>query len=473
MKPRLMFIVLAALVLCAGTVHADNDNIAISADRSMMSVDHGKSAFLEINLSSKIDDILVFSIKDTKTWISLNEQQLRVNASERNTVRLYATPTKDVFPVSYRIEVIAQSSATGEKKSLVLFISVIKAEYDIMFKDLVVTGEFRPTGKINIVPSVKNSRSITVPDVEVKLELLSSTRKIISETRGMFAKIEPNETASINISWSLPKNLPDGKYTLAATVVVDGNNLDEMESDTFQVQKVGIIELTESVSFGFIGVGEKFVYENVGNDKNDSLTLEKDLGGLATLYVGTEPTEEKDGKYIWTFSVAVGETKTIEYYINYLLIIIVVIIIAAIAWYVLNAIMTVYLSKKILHQKKIEDGTQFTVGVEIKNNTGRQINDIVIRDFVPSVFKFLRTATSIKPIERRTPVGTELIWRIRDMGRGETRVVSYAIQSTIGVTGQLRLPAASARYRYKALRLKRDSNTPVLGETDKDARNIS
>ena len=122
---------------------------------------------------------------------------------------------------------------------------------------------------------------------------------------------------------------------------------------------------------------------------------------------------------------------------------IVVVLIAV--WLFFFKIRTLKIKKFMLEKKFIEEGEEFTVGIELSNASGRKVDDLTVRDFVPSVFEF-KEGEGPKPVRKKTAAGTELTWKVKDLHKNEERILSYKILPVFGVHGTVRLPQASASF---------------------------
>ena len=55
---------------------------------------------------------------------------------------------------------------------------------------------------------------------------------------------------------------------------------------------------------------------------------------------------------------------------------------------------------------------------------------------------------TIKPDKVQDGIkGKRLVWRINELARGEERIISYRIQTKMGIVGKLVLPATVVRYK--------------------------
>ncbi|MBU0953524.1 MAG: hypothetical protein KKA90_03840 [Nanoarchaeota archaeon] len=83
--------------------------------------------------------------------------------------------------------------------------------------------------------------------------------------------------------------------------------------------------------------------------------------------------------------------------------------------------------------------------IEVRNPIGRRIKNVMVRDTVSPLAELDDTAyESVKPVVRKTPDGTELVWNLGDMAPRETRLLSYKVNTLVG--GALKMPPARMRY---------------------------
>ncbi len=459
MKTYALLLLLALLIL-GSVIPVSALSLELSSEKENYVVSQGEKEIIEFNLFSFHDDRIIMSVKDVKAWMSLAEIQPKVDANQNKTMQLLLEPNFKTTPGVYKINIIGTSQLTGDKSELELYISLLSSTDSVIIERIIVDGEFKPFTDIMFTTSIKNGKSVTLHGLKVNLTLLRNNIYIDS-TVGIIDTVTYNSTTDINFTMKLGKNIPSGVYTIRAKLY-DGNILlDETDSPDFSIKSVPLFDRKDGINIGFIGVGPRIVIENVGNVKG-STSVEEDLGFLSFLYTGDAPQTKEGDVYKWTFELDPGQTVTVSYYINYLPIILVILIILGIIWYVLTFMFTVKLRKYIMNQKKLEDGAQFTIGIEITNETMNDINDVVVRDFVPHIFN-LENQTTIKPVKKKTPLGTELIWRLDKLRKGDARVISYTVKSKIGVSGSVRLGSSNVRYKYKGMRFLKDSNEVALG----------
>ncbi|MDI6721624.1 MAG: hypothetical protein QMD85_04490, partial [Candidatus Aenigmarchaeota archaeon] len=261
---------------------------------------------------------------------------------------------------------------------------------------------------------------------------------------------------------SLPGRAEDGDYEISVTLSYDAESKSKKAS--FIVARKPIIkERTEKFSL-LLGYGRRIIVSNEGNFAKDFYDVEHDVSPFDAMFIsGSEPLSKADGKFIWRFiSINPGEEKTVVYFVDYSPLFIIVIAIIIAIWAVLFKLRSIRIRKYIIQKKFIEEGEEFTVGIDIRNGTGRKVGEMTVTDFVPSVFEF-RHEHGPKPKKKKTAMGTELTWVLRDLYAHEERVLSYKLIPVFGVHGNLTLPPAKASLKHAGIRTEMKSLAPRLG----------
>ncbi len=461
MKYNILFCITVAIFLVTILVPVHAASLILDAENENIAVSQGATKSLELSLFTYHDDRIILSLKDSKEWMSLNVVQPRLNKSENMTIELLLSPNFKTTPGVYKIDIIATSQLTGDKSIKIIYISLLEGTETIVIENIIVDGKFEPFSDVLISTMVRNGKSVTLHGLTVNLTLFNSTGSVVGISSDIIETLQFNSTIENNFTMKLGKGISSGIHKVRA-IIYDGNiKLDEQISPDFTIKSMFVEYREDPIHLGILGIGKKIVIENVGNE-NGAVNIEEDVGILAFLYTGDAPHSKEGSIYKWSFELEPSQSITVQYYTNYLPIIVLILILGVIFWYVFTIIFTVKLSKRIMHQRKLEDGAQFTIGIEVQNETLNDINDVVIRDFIPHIFTVENQAT-IKPLKKKTPFGTELIWRLDKIKKGDARVISYTIRSKIGISGTIRLASSNVRYKYKGMRFKKESNGVEMG----------
>jgi len=218
--------------------------------------------------------------------------------------------------------------------------------------------------------------------------------------------------------------------------------------------------------FGFT---KTITIRNDGNAEADIVTITNDISAVeGVFYSGDLPARAEDGRYVWLVrGVAPGTVLTIEYKVDYTSLFAFMLAMIILGWVLFFKLRTVRIKKYIIQKKELEEGEEFTVGVEVRNASGSKKDEITVRDFIPPVFEF-KSAQSPEPTRKKTAAGVELTWKLKGVHHREERLVSYKIVPLFGVHGTIRLPRASATFKLNKREMTNHSTYAVIGIATED-----
>jgi len=433
------------------------------ADFSLTSIDsitviQGSTKYFNLVLKSDKTDRYSISVINGKPWISILEPQPIVNAGEMKIIKVYLTPGRDVAPSLYKFKFIATNS-NGTKQSKDVFVTVTKG--DVTIDDVVVSGLLEPDSEAKLSVLIKNYGTVTVHELFVNISVKSpiETIKIFNES---IDSLQPGEERIINRSFVLKAGSVPGVYYLKITLYKSGSIVDAFEK-TFRIPEKAIIKREKLVGITFVGSLVTIKVKNVGNKPAEDVIIDENVGPFSIFYLGDRPDSKENGVYRWSVDfLDVGEEKVITYQINYLGLIVAIVIIAGALWYFLYKVKNVRIKKYMLQKSEIIEGSLLRIGLEIKNNTGKMVKNIVLRDTIPPVFK-LKSLMGEKPKMRKTLHGIELEWNFKELNDGEVRLLSYQLEPVLGISGKVKLPRARAVFKIGKEIAESKSSSPKIG----------
>lgn len=401
----------------------------------------GTTRQIDISISSNTADDVTLALLDSKPWISQSTSMMKFDGPDVKTLSLYVTPFMDTQPSVYKITLQAESLKTGEEQKKGIFINVNKIE-TIVIDKVEINGSFTPTGQVTIIASIKNYKPRTVEDIKLSSSVNAPSSKLI-EFEQNIDSIDAGETKNVTYSFTLPKQAEPGLYSFDMRATAANETSEKIRTFTVISQaKFTQDSGKQPLIFGF---RKTITVTNIGNTPDDALVSEYLSPFEAAFYSGEQPVSTKS-QFTWLLKdIKPGESRTIQYRIDYSPLFLFVLVVAIVAWLFFFKVRTVRMKKFILEKKFIEEGEEFTVGVEIMNSTGKKIENATIKDFVPSVFD-MKEGEGPKPTKKKTAAGTELVWKIKDLHKNEERILSYKILPVFGVHGTIRLPQASASF---------------------------
>lgn len=423
-----------------------------------VSVSAGDTASVDLVISSNIDDFLIFSIDNMPSWATL-PTNVPVLSAEPAKASIYFSPYNSTKPMSYNMIVRLESQKTGQITSKNLTIVVKKS--NVVVEDISASGDLNPTGNVTLTFYIKNYENKKV-GTEVSYQVTSPEGSSIMKSSDILT-FDPKEFKPVDKYLTIPECSKAGSYKVH-TDVIEGENVLHTLDDSFtvdshfttDVEKIQKSELFKSITI--------ITVKNTGNVPGKAVVSEDVWGSL--FFSGDEP-ESKNGTYIWSLPLDVCETKSVRYSIDYSPIPIA--LIAALAlFYIIFRLRTVGMRKYIIQKKMVEKGEQFTVGIEFKSHSN--VNNVEIRDFVPSVFKVIDSG---KATRHTTESGTELVWKFHELKRGEERIVSYKIVPLFTVTGSVKLPRAAISFRYLGKGVTKKTERVYIGIDEQDEGGFS
>ena len=452
---KLLLPVIIVLMLAA-TTHA----FSFSAPDKTINVPTQGARDIILTLSSDTSEAITINLIDAKTWTSINQNLVNLQPGNKTEVILTISPFADTTLGLYRVTLMAESLTTKQKIRKDLFISIYKGEV-VDIEKIVVAGDTKPTGNVSVTVIVKNYKTVTSNEVVVNAVVSSPTKNVFEFTE-VIDNLDPDQKVSRTRTFNLGKYAEAGTYKVLATLVT-GNETREV-TQTFNVAAKPVIVTTEEKTPLLFGFSKRITITNDGNEIAPSVTATNQVSGIEGIfYSGADPTTKENGIYTWTIKdLAPGQTSVIEYRIDYTALFMFIVALIIIFWILFFKLRTVRIKKYIMQKKELEEGEEFTVGIEVKNASGKTSDEITVRDFVPPVFEF-RSAQTPEPTKKKTAAGVELTWKLKNVHHREERLVSYKIVPLFGAHGQIRLPRAGATFKWNKRDMTNRSTFAVIG----------
>ncbi|MBI4895439.1 MAG: hypothetical protein HY831_03010 [Candidatus Aenigmarchaeota archaeon] len=426
-----------------------SDSVAVSA---------GDTASVEVLMSSNIDDFLVFSIDNMPSWATI-PTNIPVLSSEPSKATIYFAPYNSTKPTLYKMVVRLESLKTGQITSKNLTVIVKKS--NVAIEDISASGDLIPNGNVTLTFYIKNYENKKV-GIEVSYKVTSPEGSNILTSSDILT-FDPKEFKPVDKYFIIPECSKAGSYKVHADVI-EGENILYTIDDDFNVESRFSTDVKKVQKTELFKTTTIITVKNTGNVPGKAIVSEDVWGSL--FFSGDTPNSSNE-TYTWSVPLDVCETKLVKYSIDYSPIPIA--LIAALAlFYIIFRLRTVGMRKYIIQKKMVEKGEQFTVGIEFKSHSN--VNNVEIRDFIPSVFKVVDSG---KATRHTTEAGTELIWKFHELKRGEERIVSYKIVPLFSVTGSVKLPRASISFRYLGKSTTKKTERVYIGIDERDEGGFS
>ena len=421
--------IILALTLLTNSVMAFD----FEASNEKISVGIGDTQAIDFILNSNIDDFIIFSVDGMPSWATL-PTNVPILAGQLTKTSIYFSPYETTKPLTYKMTAKLQSSKTGQIKER--NITVVVRTSNVAIEKLQLDGSFKPADKGLLQLFVKNYENRKL-DLNLDYSVVGSDGSIVLYKNEKLL-LEPKELNIIKQDFPIPECIKTGSYTVLANITEAGIRLASFEQ-SFKTESEFKTLVDRRENQNFLRTDVIVTIKNIGNIPGTSSISERIWGSM--FFSGDNPSEI-GSEYTWSLPLAVCETKSIKYSIDYT-IVAEVLFVVLIVLYIFFKFRPLRLSKYIIQKQTIEKGSVFTVGIEFKSHSS--VKDVEIRDFVPGVFRVIESGKALK---HSTDMGTELIWKFPELKPGEERIVSYKIMPSFSVTGSVKLPRAVISFKH-------------------------
>jgi hypothetical protein len=265
--------------------------------------------------------------------------------------------------------------------------------------------------------------------------------------------VAKKSTGVIKNNFIVDKYAEPGTYYIESILKDVYNRKINSMTATFKVEEVlSQPKINKTVVYGILS--SKTIV-TVRNDNNvvmpDFYVVEAMPDYMKTIfYPVTKSTEEKNigtnVMYFWLVSgLKPGEERVLSYEFRVQNIIAVAVVIIAGVFFIFTYVYKLELIKRYKH---VGSGAEreTIISLDVRNGSSREMKDIYVRDFVPSIAKVVERFETLKPTVKKSEGGTELLWKLESLKPREERVITYRIKPVLEVRGAINLPNASAFY---------------------------
>jgi hypothetical protein len=382
------------------------------------------------------------------TWAGMDKGSLSIPAYSDGTFSIKITPSADAIPGNYRYEFTVKRNSNGE---------TLSQEFQVTVKQRQSAGGVRLnlscsqcTDNVGVTANVENFGTTKLNDAMLKVTLGDQSVDLAAGELNLSGKKQL--TTSFNVLYWKP-----GQYALSAELTANGQSLDRKTVE-FTIPEVKNIVITQDVQTTPWSKNVLLRAENLGNVPGTA-DIKAQVTQASTVSISySQPPTTLGDKWTWTADLQPGENYQVTYTEFYWPVPIVMLLVALGAAYA-------YLYTTAIGMKKtaVKHGNEWSVSIHIKNR-GSAAEGVVVRDIIPHHFTLSGAFETLKPIARKTDTGTELIWRVGGIKRGEEKLLHYRMTAKSHFN-TVKLPAARLRAQKGDKTLLSSTNTAaVTGE---------
>lgn len=403
----------------------------------------------KIGVTNNLTEESRFSVRTTgpnNEWAYINDRTLELEAGETGLSTIDVIPTNDAAMGKYdlTVSVFSLKNRSIESREEICFI--VLRNYSIDASNFTAENTFKPDQEITASINTKNTGSRDFETVNFLVNLTREGENINSATAS--GELETEEQNQMKTSFELDRYQAPGTYELSYRITARGNIFDQGKKD-ISIEEVKGIETNEVTSENPLFRSEMIEIKNTGNVVyNDKITrkIDRPYNYLLTSKDVERESAEGGSIFKWETGIEPGESKTVEYQINYWPIYILIAILIYLAYRTFLYLQKPVIVKEIRKTELRENESIFTISLEIKNGVIGRAKNVVVKDFVPAVARVQEDFEGgIKPDVEKTEEGTELTWKLGQIGSGEERILHYKVKPLLEAVDHIKLPQASIR----------------------------
>lgn len=383
-------------------------------------------------------------------WVTLDRYFATLNPGQSETFSLTIEPPIDAPTGNTVFYISARSVDTGEgiTKDIVL---TLRRKTGIYISELKLNQQIvKPGENLVIQPIITNLETTKSKQVFITTKILKDDL-LVQKLEGELL-VEPQTAKSITQIFQVNNKYIFGVYTIETELKDILNQPIHKKSTTFLIQKTEGVSKEKEIQYGLLSTTIVLKIINTGNVPNSNYSITESMPRISKYFFHPEiePVleEEKENRIVYTWEIInlnPNETRLIKYqfrFINLFIISIIIIIILVVFSYIyFKPILVKRYSGKLVHEKET------LVALYVRNNSRKEIKNIIVKDFVPSVATVVKKFDTLVPEIKQTKSGTQLIWKIDKIKPREERILTYMIKPVIHIIGGFKLPKAHFTYR--------------------------
>jgi hypothetical protein len=391
------------------------------------------------------------------SWISLEKYFVTLSPNEEQTVYFTVEPPIDANIGNVVFSVSARSTDTGETatKEIILnmrrrtgtFISDLKLNQDIV----------SPKDTLVIQPVLVNLDKTLSKQVIVRTKIMKADHTIKAFEDEVL--LQPSTTKTLSIPFEIKNTYDYGTYSIQVFMYDKFGMPIHSKMAAFVIKKYSDFEKDKKIQRSLLETEFIINITNKGNYP-ESFVVTESMPKIAKyfFYPEKEPEkqEEKENRVIYTWivrDVKPDESVLIKYYLRFSNAAFVTFLLLLLITFILSLLHKPTLLKRYPENINLEKGSLVTL--HIRNNSIREIHNVVVKDNVPSIFAVVKEFDTLKPEVKVTQTGTTLIWKIDKLRPKEDRVLTYRIKPVMNLEGKVKLPKAYFSYKLGKIVISR------------------
>lgn len=363
-----------------------------------------------------------------------------LNPGASQTVTVKVSPPRDVRIGVYDLQIMAIDDQDPSIRGIGFLRLIINSELPHIEANF-ITGSAIDPGPTDVDLIVKNTGALS------QISLTGAFITPFSESQSF--DIGYLDIDDAKLLWQgildIPFNTEPNVYPFTFIVYQDGVEVDRT-TKYLNIKEKETVQADDMINSNFLQEKHSVTLTNVGNvDAANSYKIQ--MSTFDRIFTTSRPSSAVSslpvGKELaWDYELAQGESVKIKYMVSYLPILEI-----ALSMVLLFYVLAWYYKQDVSIVKEIEShGDSLRIKLTAKGSSRSMLNSVVVEDYVPTPLKLGNTFSPVHPKAIKQEQGkVKLVWRLDNLYPGDERVFTYTLKSSLGVIGDVLLPAAKAR----------------------------
>lgn len=376
-------------------------------------------------------------------WYFLDTYEMTLAPGETRNATLYAEPDETAVAGNYGviITVAADDGTTVERRPSY---SVVR-DRDIIITDLTTANAtYRPGERFNVTTHIKNVRNRELPRNAYQVTVAFDGTERTFSVPSLIAS-EPERFVA---TFTAPAH-ESGILEIESRVAKLGGSTQDTASAQVQVARTENIAVERDTRFLLATSRTTIAVNNTGNTASNDTTVTAELPAYYGVFTSFDPEPAEVSRsgsatvYTWELGdVPPGTGLTVSYRVNYWAPLLFLLLVAGAVGLGIRE----YRSPRLVKNASRRGATN-AVHLRVRNRSGSAMEDVVVRDTVPSIASLVQKFDASPPEKiRQSGDETEIEWRLGRIEPGDERILTYEVSPQVTVEGTTALPSARLRY---------------------------
>lgn len=461
-----MFFIFAFLLLSSVSFAANEATITVNKkDVTMYS---GESVIVDVTVQNNQNSqdrfsISVFYLQNPGIAVIPERTSIDVGENSNSTFKLYFYASDCVEELRTLVTLNVKSLLHGDvQDSKNLNLNTVRNFSVCIYETGIDKFIISPLETLKTSVKLKNPTAALSPPIVLETSILKDTQ-VIEKFEDRIETVPANSMKQIDHNYTFSKYTPAGSYYVKFTLKYTSDVVLESKKIDFRVTELpSNVVKEENVKWGFFTQTMIIKVRNEGNTNSSGFYVTAEIPTFMRpfFFPKLKPTGEETigNKIVFNWYIeglAPAEERSIVYDVSTVNSLLIIIALIAFVMYSFKYIFRISIVKKHRYTGPITKDKEIVISLEVKNRTRHEINDVLIRDFVPSIVTVVEKFDTLRPTLRKVSGGTEIAWKLNSLGPLEDRVLTYRVRPTLDIVGILKLPKALIRYTDKEKKMKK------------------